>query len=143
MWIRKCDAELDCKCFDKTCSLQVKLIFSLCFFYQDVCVMGKKFNSGLKFLTQVDSLFPLSPSLIIHELGSLIFIGNIYCYIVQALSKMTCFIFQQAICTKRSCDIIFMKMKVIRFCLQKTISGSNLKQNNYQLFFQTRTISLK
>ena len=21
MWIRKCDAELDCKCFDKTCSL--------------------------------------------------------------------------------------------------------------------------
>ena len=40
-------------------------------------------------------------------------------------------------CTKRSCDIIFMKMKVIWFCLQKTISGSYLKQNNSDLVCQT------
>ena len=46
-------------------------------------------------------------------------------------------------CTKRSCDIIFMKMKVIWFCLQKTISGSYLKQNNSDLVFQIRTIFLK
>ena len=44
-----------------------------------------------------------------------------------------------AICTKRSCDIVFMKMKVIWFCLRKTISGSYLKQNNSDLVFQTRT----
>ena len=48
-----------------------------------------------------------------------------------------------AICTKRSCDIIFMKMKVIWFCLQKAISGSYLKQNNSFLVFQTHTIFLK
>ena len=35
------------------------------------------------------------------------------------------------------------KMKVIWFCLQKTISGSYLKQNNSDLVFQTRTIFLK
>ena len=34
-------------------------------------------------------------------------------------------------------------MKVIWFCLQKTISGSYLKQNNSDLVFQTRTILLK
>ena len=50
---------------------------------------------------------------------------------------------QKAICTKRSCDIIFIKMKVIWFCLQKTISGSYFKQNNSDLVFQTRTIFLK
>ena len=36
-----------------------------------------------------------------------------------------------------------MKMKVIWFCLRKTISGSYLKQNNTDLVFQTRTIFLK
>ena len=36
-----------------------------------------------------------------------------------------------------------MKRKVIWFCLQKTISGSYLKQNNSDLVFQTRTIFLK
>ena len=50
---------------------------------------------------------------------------------------------EEAICTKRSCDIIFMKKKVIWFCLQKTISGSYLKQNNSDLVFQTWTIFWK
>ena len=36
-----------------------------------------------------------------------------------------------------------VKMKVIWFCLQKTISGSHLIQNNSDLVFQTRTIFLK
>ena len=45
---------------------------------------------------------------------------------------------QWAICTKRSCDIIFMKMKVIWFCLRKTISGSYFKQNNSDLWFSNR-----
>ena len=36
----------------------------------------------------------------------------------------------------------FIKMKVIWFCLQKTISGSYLYQNNSDLVFQTRTIFL-
>ena len=48
-----------------------------------------------------------------------------------------------AICTKRPCDIVLMKMKVTWFCLWKTISGSYLKQNNSHLVFQTRTIFLK
>ena len=47
------------------------------------------------------------------------------------------------ICTKRSCDIVFMNDKVISFCLRKTIKGSYLKQNNSYLVFQTRTIFLK
>ena len=47
------------------------------------------------------------------------------------------------ICTKRLCDIVFMKMKVIWFCLRKTMSGSHLKQNNSDLVFQTRTVFLK
>ena len=38
---------------------------------------------------------------------------------------------------------VFMKMKVIWFFLQKTISGSYVKQNNSDLVFQTRTIFLK
>ena len=37
----------------------------------------------------------------------------------------------------------FMKIKVIWFCLQKTISGSYLKRTNSDLVFQTRTIFLK
>ena len=49
----------------------------------------------------------------------------------------------QAICIKKSCDLVFMKMKDIRFCLGKTISGSHLKQNNTYLVLQTRTIVLK
>ena len=40
----------------------------------------------------------------------------------------------------RPCDIIFMKIKVKWYCLQKTIIGSYLKQNNSDLVFQTRTI---
>ena len=36
-----------------------------------------------------------------------------------------------------------MKMKVIWFCLRKTVSGSYLKQNNGDLVFQTRTIFWK
>ena len=44
---------------------------------------------------------------------------------------------------KRSCDIIFKKMKVTRFCLPKTISGSYLKQNNNDLVFHTCPIFLK
>ena len=36
-----------------------------------------------------------------------------------------------------------MKMKVIWFCLWKTISGSYLKQNDSDLVFQTHTIFLK
>ena len=28
---------------------------------------------------------------------------------------------------QEACDIVFMKMKVIRFCLRETISGSYLK----------------
>ena len=36
-----------------------------------------------------------------------------------------------------------LKMKVIWFCLRKTISGSYLKQNNSDLVFQTCTIFLK
>ena len=47
------------------------------------------------------------------------------------------------ICTKRSCDVVFMKMKAIWFCLRKTISGSYLKQNNSDLVLHTRTIFLK
>ena len=43
----------------------------------------------------------------------------------------------KAICTKSSCDIVFMEMKNIRFCLRKNISGSYLKQNNSDLVFQT------
>ena len=35
-----------------------------------------------------------------------------------------------------------MKIKVIWYCLQKTIIGSYLKQNNSDLVFQTRTIFL-
>ena len=50
MWIRKCDAELDCKCFDRTCSLKVKLIFSLFFLLGYMCYRSK-LNSGLKLLT--------------------------------------------------------------------------------------------
>jgi len=50
---------------------------------------------------------------------------------------------QYSICTKRSCDIVFIKMKVIWFCLRKTISGSYLQQNNSDLVFQTRTMSKK
>ena len=45
--------------------------------------------------------------------------------------------------SKRSCDIVFTKMKVIWFCLRKTISVSCLKQNNSDLVFQTRTTFLK
>ena len=37
----------------------------------------------------------------------------------------------------------FYEMKVIWFCLWKTISGSYLKQNNGDLVYQTRTIFLK
>ena len=48
-----------------------------------------------------------------------------------------------AICTKKSCDIVFMKMKVIWFCLRKTITGSYPKQNKIDLFFQTCNIFLK
>ena len=39
----------------------------------------------------------------------------------------------RAICTKRSCDIIFMKITVLWFCLRKTVSGSYLKQNSSNL----------
>ena len=39
--------------------------------------------------------------------------------------------------------LFYMKMKVIRFCLQKTISVSYLKQNYSDLVFQTRTIFLR
>ena len=60
MWIRKCDAELDCKCFDKTCSLGKINLFTV-FSLECMCYRSK-LNSGLKFLTQVDYLFPLSPS---------------------------------------------------------------------------------
>ena len=51
--------------------------------------------------------------------------------------------YQQAICTKRSSDIVFMKMKVIWFFLQNSISGSYLRENNSDLVFQTHTIFLK
>ena len=50
---------------------------------------------------------------------------------------------QQAVSTKSSCDIIFMKIKVIWFYIQKTISGSYLQQNNIDLVFQTLTIFWK
>ena len=56
--------------------------------------------------------------------------------------KMYSPFFRTADWTKRSCDIIFIKMKVICFCLQKTVSGSYLKQNNSYLVFQARTIFL-
>ena len=49
----------------------------------------------------------------------------------------------RALWTKRSCGIIFMKMKVIWFCPQKTISRSYLKQNDSDLVFPTRTNFLK
>ena len=44
-------------------------------------------------------------------------------------------LYQQAICTKRSCDIIFMKMKVYDFAFEKRLVG--------HLVFQTGTIFLK
>ena len=40
----------------------------------------------------------------------------------------------------RQCDIIFMKIKVKWYCLQKTIIGSYLKHSD--LVFQTRNIFL-
>ena len=49
MWIRKCDAELDCKCFDKTCSLGKINLFTV-FSLECMCYRSK-LNSGLKFLT--------------------------------------------------------------------------------------------
>ena len=39
----------------------------------------------------------------------------------------------KAICGKRSCDIVFMKMKVVLFYLRKTISGSCFKESNSDL----------
>ena len=48
---------------------------------------------------------------------------------------------KSAICTKRSCDIVFMKMKVIWFCLRKTISGSYLEQKISDLVFKPEPFS--
>ena len=43
----------------------------------------------------------------------------------------------------RGKDIVFMKMKVIWFYLEKSVSGPYLKENNSDLVFQTHTIFLK
>ena len=60
-----------------------------------------------------------------------------------AFRKMIQDVIYADLCTNRSCEIIFTKMKVMRFCLRKMISGSYLKHNNSDLVFQTRTIFLK
>ena len=65
----------------------------------------------------------------------------VFSFFIMSFFDCTCQ--QQAICTKRSCDIVFMNDKVISFCLRKTIKGSYLKQTNSYLVFQTRTIFLK
>ena len=75
------------------------------------------------------------------------FITDSYYFIVNVLSIAFYYIINEKakiiICTERTCDIIFMKMKVIWFCPQKTISGSYLQQNDSDLVCKTRTIFLK
>ena len=70
----------------------------------------------------------------------MVYKGHIIIIIIIVVIIM---IIGMASCIKRSCDIVFMKMKVTWCCLRKTISGSSFKQNYSDLVFQIRTICLK